>query len=360
MSHLLSPLDIGSLHLPNRVVMAPLTRNRAGEGNVPTELNVTYYAQRASAGLIITEATQISPQGVGYPNTPGIHSPQQVAGWRKVTAAVHERGGRIALQLWHVGRISHPSLQPDGALPVAPSAIRPAGNAFTHQGLQPFETPRALELAEIGSIVAQYGAAARNAKEAEFDAVEIHGANGYLIDQFLQDGTNTRSDRYGGSIENRCRFALEVVEAVVAEWGPKRVGIRLSPNGTFNDMHDRDPKALFGYLLRRLNEYPLAYVHVVEAFGVPSDEKREILPLEFLRECYRGVLMTNGGYTQSRAEQRIAAGLADLVSFGELFIANPDLVERFAANAPLNEPDRSTYYGGGQKGYTDYPTMPKG
>jgi len=348
---LLTPVKIGSLQLPNRVVMAPMTRNRAGEGNVPTPLNVEYYVQRASAGLIVTEATQVSPQGVGYPRTPGIHSNEQVAGWRRVTTAVHEAGGRIFLQLWHVGRISHPSLQPGGALPVAPSAIAAQGNAVTFTGLQPFPTPRALATDEIAGVVRQYAEGARQALAAGFDGVELHGANGYLIDQFLRDGTNRRTDRYGGSIENRTRFLEEVIDAVVAVWGAERVGLRISPRGDFNDMSDSDPAALFGHVAAVAGRKHLAYLHVVEPVGTAEP----LAPR--LRAAFNGPVMLNGGFDRAAAEAALAAGGGDLVSFGVPFLANPDLPVRFRLGVPLNEPDRATFYGGDAKGYTDYPAL---
>lgn len=337
--------------------MAPLTRNRAGAGNVPGPMNVTYYAQRASAGLIIAEATQVSPQGVGYPATPGIHSPEQVAGWQHVTKAVQDRGGRIFLQLWHVGRISHPSLQPRGDLPVAPSAIAAAGEAQTYEGPRPFVTPRALETHEIPGIIEQYRKGAENALAAGFDGVEIHGANGYLLDQFLRDGTNQRTDEYGGSVENRARLHLEVTEAVVSVWGADRVGMRLSPSSTFNDMSDSNSEATFGYLVEQLNQFGLAYLHIIE--GNESDLRYggTIVPTNYFRQIFQGSLMVNGGYGQEKAEAVIASSSADLVSFGTLFIANPDLPERFRLNAPLNQPDPATFYGGDEKGYIDYPTL---
>lgn len=353
---LFAPLRLGACELSNRIVMAPLTRNRAGEGGVPQALNVRYYAQRASAGLIITEASPISPQGVGYPNTPGIYSQAQVAGWRQVCDAVHERGGHIFLQLWHVGRISHPSLQPGGALPVAPSAVRPDGDAVTYDGLQPYVTPRALDASEIPDIVADYRKAAVNAMEAGCDGVEIHAANGYLIDQFLRDGSNRREDEYGGSIENRCRFLLAVTRAVTDAVGAERTGIRLSPVNPFNSMSDSDPQALFNAVVEAINPFGLAYLHVVEG-GIHSDSPVPPFDLPALRRRFKGPYMANGGYTRERAIQALGSGAADLVSFGELFIANPDLPERFKANAPLNKPDPATFYGGGEKGYTDYPAM---
>ena len=352
---LFSPINIGSIALKNRIVMAPLTRNRAGEGNVPCELNVKYYAQRATAGLIVTEATPISGMAHGYPATPGIHSEAQIAGWKKVVDAVHAKGGKIVLQLWHVGRISHPSLLPGNALPVAPSAIKPAGKAFTYQGLQDFVTPRALELAEIPGIIEEYAQATRNALAAGFDGVEIHGANGYLLDQFLRDGTNKRTDQYGGSIENRARLLLEVTEKVVAIAGADKVGVRISPLNPFNDIADSNPQALFNHVAEALSPFGLAYLHVVE--GGMGGEK--LPPFDFiaLRERFDGPYMANLGYTKSRANAAIAAGNVDLVAFGVPFIANPDLVERFAKGAPLNEADSSSFYGGTEKGYTDYPTL---
>ncbi len=348
---LFTPVAVGAHDLKNRIVMAPMTRNRAGEGNVPHALNAEYYAQRAGAGLIVTEGTQISPQGLGYPATPGIHSEAQIAGWKAVTEAVHARDGKIFLQLWHVGRISHPSLQPDGALPVAPSAIRPEGEGMTYEGPKPFVAPRALETAEIPGIVDDYRRGAANALAAGFDGVEIHGANGYLIDQFLRDGTNTRSDAYGGSVENRARFMLEVTEAVADVWGADRVGLRLSPAGSFNSMSDSDPDATFGHAAQALNRFGLAYLHVVQDLsGAPVDWAA-------LRAAFDGPYMINGGFDRDRANEALARGAADLVSFGSRYLANPDLAERFARGAPLNAPDQATFYGGDHRGYTDYPTL---
>jgi N-ethylmaleimide reductase len=353
--NLLSPYKLGNLELPNRLVMAPLTRNRAGKGNVPGPLNATYYAQRASAGLIIAEATQVSPQGQGYPSTPGIHSAEQVEGWKLVTDAVHQQGGRIFLQLWHVGRISHPDLQPEGALPVAPSAIAPKGEASTYEGPKPFVTPRALETSEIPEIIEQYRQGAENALQAGFDGVEVHGANGYLLDQFLRDGTNHRTDEYGGSLENRARLLLEVTEAVVGVWGAQRVGVRLSPSGTFNDMHDSNPLATFGYAAQALNRFGLAYLHIIEVNEADLRHGGTEVPTRSLRGHFTGTLMVNGGYNRDRANAVLAKGEADLVSFGTLFLANPDLPQRLTLNAPLNQPDPTTFYGGGEKGYIDYP-----
>lgn len=355
--NLFSPYQLGELQLPNRIVMAPLTRQRAGEGNVPHQLNATYYAQRASAGLIIAEATQVTPQGQGYSYTPGIHSPEQVAGWKLVTDAVHQQGGRIFLQLWHVGRISHPDFQPDGALPVAPSAITPKGEVLTYEGKKPYVTPRALETSEIPDIVEQYRQGAANALEAGFDGVEIHAANGYLLDQFLRDSTNHRTDKYGGSVENRARLLLEVTEAVTSVWDSQRVGVRLSPSGTFNDISDSHPWETFGYVAQALNRFNLAYLHIFEATEADIRYGGTNLPTSHLRERFTNTLIVNGGYTREKADAVLANQAADLVAFGTLFISNPDLPQRLALNAPLNQPDPSTFYGGGEKGYTDYPFL---
>ncbi len=355
--NLFTPVQLGRYELPNRIVMAPLTRNRAGDGNVPQPLNALYYQQRASAGLIISEASQVCPQGQGYPATPGIHSTEQVEGWKTVTQAVHERGGRIFLQLWHVGRISHPSFQPEGALPVAPSAIQPKGDAMTYEGMQPFVTPRALELDEIPGIIDQYRQGAKNALEAGFDGVEVHGANGYLLDQFLRDGTNHRTDAYGGSLENRARLLLEVTQAVVEVWGSDRVGVRLSPSSTFNDMADSDPQTTFSYAIQALNAFNLAYLHLIEPSEADLRYGGTPIPTREFRPLYNGTLMVNWDYDQAMGHQAIASGDADLVSYGKLFIANPDLPRRFKENAPLNEPNPGTFYGGGAEGYTDYPSL---
>jgi N-ethylmaleimide reductase len=353
---LFTPFQLGPLSLPNRIVMAPMTRNRAGEGNVPTALNVEYYRQRASAGLIVTEATQVSPQGVGYPGTPGIHTDAQVAGWRQVTDAVHRAGGRIFLQLWHVGRISHPSLQPDGVLPVAPSAIAAEGEAFTASGPQAFVVPRALETAEIPGVVAQFEEGARHALAAGFDGVEIHGANGYLLDQFAKDGTNKRTDSYGGSIENRAKLMLEVSKAVAGVAGAERTGIRISPVTPANDVSDSNPQPLFDYIVEGLSALKLTYIHVIEgATGGPRDNA----PFDYasLRKRFGGAYVANNGYDFDLATKVLEAGAADLIAFGKPFISNPDLVERLKKGAPLNEWDKATFYGGGAKGYTDYPTL---
>jgi N-ethylmaleimide reductase len=353
---LFTPTTLGRIDLANRIVMAPLTRNRASvPGCVPNALNATYYAQRASAGLIVAEATPISPMGHGYPATPGIHSDAQVAGWKQVTDAVHSKGGRIVLQLWQVGRISHPSLLPDNALPVAPSAIKPQGQAFTYTGLQDYVTPRALETSEIPALIEDYRHAAENALKAGFDGVEVHAANGYLIDQFLRDSTNQRTDQYGGSIANRTRLLLEVVATVSKVWGADRVGVRISPINQFNDIRDSHPQALFNHVAESLNPFGLAYLHVVE-IGMSGDVS-QVFDFAELRRAYKGNYMANGGYDKARGNVVVASGHADAVAYGVPFIANPDLVERFRQDAPLNPPDQSTFYGGGEVGYTDYPTL---
>jgi N-ethylmaleimide reductase len=352
---LLTPYDLGPVRLRNRMVMAPMTRSRAGAGGVPTALAATYYAQRASAGLIVTEATQISPQGIGYPDTPGIHTEEQVEGWRRVTDAVHARGGRIFLQLWHVGRVSHSSMQPGGARPVAPSAIGLEGQVHTEEGPRPYETPRALEAREIPGLVRQFADGARRAREARFDGVELHGANGYLIDQFLRDGANRRRDGYGGSATRRARFLLEVTEAVTAVWGPERVGVRLSPTSAHAGMTDSDPETTFAVAAQALSRFGLGYLHVV-APGATDPATLEHRILRTVRECFGAPLILNGGLDRERGEAALARWLADLVSFAVLFLANPDLPERFAEDAPLNAPDRRTFYGGDERGYTDYPT----
>jgi N-ethylmaleimide reductase len=355
-SKLLEPFKLGSLTLPNRAVMAPLTRNRALEGLVPNPLAVEYYGQRASAGLLITEATQISQQGQGYQDTPGIYSKAQIAGWRKVTDRVHARGGRIFLQLWHVGRISHTSLQLNGGAPVAPSAIRANGKTFVNGTFADVSEPRALELSEIPGIIDNFRQGAANAIAAGFDGVEVHGANGYLLDQFAKDGANKRTDAYGGSIENRAKLMLEVTKAVVAEVGSERAGIRISPVTPANDISDSNPQPLFDYIVDHLNALKLVYIHVVEgATGGP----RDIAPFDYqsLRNRFKGAYIANNGYDFELANKVLSANEADLIAFGKLFIANPDLVERFKRSAPLNAPDKATFYGGGAKGYTDYPAL---
>ncbi|WGJ13090.1 alkene reductase [Methylocapsa sp. D3K7] len=356
-SILFSPFQLGDLVLNNRLVMAPLTRNRATKGtDAPNDLNARYYRQRASAGLIISEATQISQQGQGYIWTPGIYTEAQVAGWTKVTDAVHSAGGRIFIQLWHVGRVSHVSLQPGGAKPVAPSAIAANTKTYIESGFAETSEPRALSLEEIPGIIADYVKAAENAKRAGFDGVEIHGANGYLIDQFLKDGTNQRTDRYGQSIENRARFALEVTDAILTVWDKSRVGIRLSPVSPANNAIDNKPAATFGYLATQLSARKLAYIHVIEgATGGPRDN----VPFDFLglRKAFAGAYIANNDYTRDLAIDTLQKGQADLIAFGKLFIANPDLVERLRKNAPLNTPKQESFYGGGAEGYTDYPAL---
>jgi N-ethylmaleimide reductase len=348
---LFTPLRLARRTLPNRVVMAPMTRSRAGAGNVPTAMTALYYAQRASAGLIVTEGSQVSPRGVGYPDTPGIHTEAQVEGWRRVTDAVHAEGGRVFLQLWHVGRVSHPSMQADGGLPVAPSAVAARAELYTPAGPVPLPTPRALETDEIAGVVEEFAAGAASALRAGFDGVELHGANGYLIDQFLRDGSNRRTDRYGGPVENRARFLLQVTAAAADVWGGDRVGVRFSPTSPYNDMADSDPAGTFGHAAAALNRFGLAYLHVVEPVG--TAEHARVAPA--LRRAFRGPLMLNGGYDGEAADAAIGAGAADLVSFGAPFLANPDLPERLAEGADLNAPDVATFYGGGERGYTDYP-----
>ncbi len=355
-SKLFEPFKLGPITLPNRLVMAPLTRNRAVEGLVPSPLAVEYYGQRASAGLLITEASQVSQQGQGYQDTPGIYSKEQVAGWRKVTDRVHARGGRIFIQLWHVGRVSHTSLQPNGGAPVAPSAIRAKGKTFVGGTFTDISEPRALELSEIPGIIESFKRGAANAMAAGFDGVEIHGANGYLLDQFAKDGANKRTDAYGGSIENRARLMLEVAKVVTAEAGAERTGIRISPVTPANDISDSNPQPLFDYIVDHLNALKLVFIHVIEgATGGP----RDIAPFDYgsLRKRFKGAYVANNGYDFELANKVLAANEADLIAFGKLFIANPDLVERFKRGAPLNEPDKATFYGGGAKGYTDYPTL---
>ncbi len=359
-NNLFSRVNLGSYTLSNRMVMAPMTRLRAN-GSIPTKLMGTYYAQRASAGLIVTECTMVSPLSNGYMNCPGIYSPEQIEGWRLVTQAVHERGGKIFLQLWHSGRVAHPSLL-NGELPVAPSAIAPQGQLHTPIGKVNIEVPRALETEEIPPIVQQFRQGAKNAMTAGFDGIELHGAFGYLIDQFLQDGSNQRTDRYGGSIENRARFLLEVVEAVTEVWGGNRVGIKLSPSNTFYGMYDSDPKATFSYVINALNNFNLAYIHLMEPNQIDLANRDVINPvLPVFRSVYKGKIITNGGYTKETGNQVLADEAAELVSYGKLFLANPDLPRRFELGAELNEPTPKTFYGRGDKdaenGYIDYPFL---
>lgn len=346
---LFDPIQIGAWDLPNRIIMAPLTRARAGKERVPNALMAEYYVQRSSAGMILSEATCVDPLGVGYADTPGIWSEGQVAGWKLVTQAVHGAGGRILLQLWHVGRVSHPMFL-NGALPVAPSAVTPAGHVSLVRPLTPFVTPRALELKEIPGIVAAYRKGAENAQRAGFDGVEIHGANGYLLDQFLQDKTNQRTDEYGGPIENRARLMLEVTDAVVSVWGADRVGMHLAPRGDAHDMGDSNPLATFGYVAKELGRRGIAFICARESLG----EKR-IGPQ--LKAAFGGIYIANEKFTQATGNQVLEAGEADAVAYGVPFIANPDLPARFKRNAPLNQPNQSTFYAPGSKGYTDYPFL---
>jgi N-ethylmaleimide reductase len=357
-SDLFQPVRLGPYQLTNRIVMAPLTRSRAGEDGVPRPLMVEYYAQRASAGLIITEGANISSQGRGYALTPGIYNDAQVEAWRQVTEAVHARGGRIFPQLWHVGRVSHPSLQPGGALPVAPSAIRPQATSYTSAGFTPCVTPRALAISEIAEIIEQYRRAAQNALAAGFDGVEIHAANGYLIEQFLRDSTNKRTDAYGGSRENRGRFLLEAVEAVAGVCGGERVGIRLSPLSSVNGADlDNDPGETYASVVEHLNAFGLAYIHIIEGVTQGAREVLGGFDLQILRRLFKGLYMANNGYDLRLALEARRRNLADLISFGRLYIANPDLVERLRIGARLNVPDRATFFGGGAAGYTDYPAL---
>jgi len=347
---LFNPIKLGKHTLNNRIIMAPLTRCRSDENNSPTEMNRIYYQQRASAGLIISEGTQISPQGAGYPNTPGIYNDQQIKAWKKITDTVHAEGGCIFLQLWHVGRVSYPGIQPNDEPPVAPSAIKAEGD---------YVQPRALEINDIDDTVLDYKDAAENALAAGFDGVEVHAANGYLIDQFLRDATNKRTDQYGGDYNNRSRFLFDVLDAVIGVWGSDRVGIRLSPTNTFNGMSDSNPEALFSYVVERLNPLNLAYLHVLEGSIHTADEAEESSSFDSrsLRDVYKGTYMANNGYTRDSAELAIATGRADLVSFGDLFISNPDLPKRFLQNAALNPTDLDSRYGGDEKGYIDYPML---
>lgn len=348
---LFSPFQLGALRLPNRIVMAPMTRCRA-IGTIPNDLMADYYRQRATAGLIISEATQISPMSIGYVNTPGIHSVEQVSGWQKITRAVHEANGRIFLQLWHVGRASHSAFL-GGKLPVAPSALAIQGDViYLPDGSKaPYETPRALEVSDIPGIVDEYRIGAQNALVAGFDGVEIHSANGYLIDQFLRDGSNHRTDEYGGSLANRVRFLREVTDAVIGVWGAERVGVRLSPTNGFQDMRDSDPFDTFGYVAEQLSSYGLAYLHTVE--GQP--ESRQMTSI--LRQKFRGPLMVCGGFDKASANDVLHTGTADLVAFGKLFLANPDLPQRFQLEAPLNTPNSGLFYAPGRAGLTDYPVL---
>jgi len=351
MPDLFTPLKLGDLDIPNRIIMAPLTRCRADKGRVPNALMKEYYVQRASAGLIISEATIVDPKGAGYPDTPGIWSDEQVEGWQQITSALHQADGRIFLQLWHVGRVSHP-IYLDGDLPVAPSAIAPEGHVSLLRPKQDYPTPRALELSEIPAIIESFRRGAENAKAAGFDGVEIHGANGYLLDQFLQDRTNKRTDAYGGSIENRARLLLEVTDAVLSVWGPGRVGVHLAPRGDSHSMGDSNPKATFGYVARELGRRKLAFIFTREhaAAGWISP---------YLKAEFGGCWIANEAFTPESGAQIVRDGVADAVSFGRLYIANPDLPARIAKVSKLNEPDPTTFFAPGPKGYTDYPALPE-
>lgn len=359
MNRLFTPMTLGTHELAHRIVMAPLTRMRSEPGDVPGDLMVEYYTQRASeGGLIISEATPVSIRGNGYAGAPGIYADSQIAGWRRVTDAVHAKGGRIFMQLWHVGRQSHTDLQPGGEPPVAPSAIAAEGHAYTKQGDVPFSMPRALALHEIPAIVEEFRLGAERALRAGFDGVEIHGANGYLPDQFLEDGTNKRADAYGGPVENRARFLLDVTGAAISVWGAGRVGVRLSPSGRYGSMSDSDPAATFGYAAEQLDRLGIGYLHVVEPRIRGTEliaEGEPPVAAQHLRAKFKGVLIAAGGFTKRTAEEILNAGHADLVSFGRLFISNPDLPERFRRGLPLTPYDRATFYGGDASGYTDYP-----
>ncbi|MFB9324702.1 alkene reductase [Paenibacillus aurantiacus] len=349
---LFEPVQLGDLTLANRMVMAPMTRNRADANGVVTPMMVTYYQQRASSGLIIAESAPVSPEAVGYPFTPGIYTDAQAISWRGVTDAVHEAGGRIFLQLQHCGRISHPSFQPDNATPVAPSALRPEGQLYTYTGKHDYVTPRALETSEIPGIVAQFKHAAELARHAGFDGVEVHGANGYVIDQFLRDGSNRRTDEYGGSVQNRMRLLNEVLDAVCTVWPAQRVGVRLTPENRFNSMSDSNPQMHFSYFVEQLSPRGLAYVHVLEGDMMTKNSE---LDYRALRSKFSGLYIANNGYDLAHAQTAIRSGDADLVAFGTPFLANPDLVRRYRENLPLNEADQATFYQGGEAGYIDYP-----
>lgn len=351
---LFSPIRVGDLVLANRMVMAPMTRNRADAHGVPTSLMATYYGQRGNAGLVISESAPVSAQAIGYPFTPGLFSSSQTEGWRLVTSAIHARGGLVFAQLQHCGRISHPSLQIEGALPVAPSAIAPKGTAVTPDGMQAFVAPRELSVHEIPGLVEQFREASRFAREAGFDGVEIHAANGYLIDQFLRDGSNQRTDAYGGTPARRVAFLMEVLDAVGEVWPTSRTGVRFSPENRFNDMHDSAPAAHFGFYASELSRRGLAYLHVLEGDMGSGGERMDY---RSLRQRFGGTYIANNGYNKERARAVIRNGDADLVAFGTPFLANPDLVARFKDDQPLNPPDSQTFYGGGERGYTDYPTL---
>ena len=361
MADLYTPLKIGNIELRNRIIMAPLTRSRSGKERIPNDLNVEYYTQRASAGLIISEGTQISEMGIGYMDTPGIHTIEQIAGWKKVTDSVHQSGGKIFCQLWHVGRVSHPSFL-NGELPIAPSAITAGGQIRTYEGLKDKPIPREITKDEIYEIIEQYKQAASNAIKAGFDGIELHGANGYLIDQFICDGSNQRTDEFGGTIVNRARFLELVLKSVIEAIGNEKVGLRLSPSGLINGMYDSTVVRTFSYVINMLNEYSLAYLHILEPFiPIPDGEHKEYLrkPSAYYRYIYKGTIIANSGYTFETGNEAILNNQADAISYGKLFISNPDLVNRFKNKLPLNDYNPKTFYTPGAEGYTDYPTYNK-
>jgi len=357
---LLSPATLSDMKLENRMILAPLTRCRAGNGFIPQLMNTIYYAQRASAGLIISEATQVARKGLGYANTPGIYNQQQIEGWKQITKTVHDKGGKIFLQLWHAGRVAHPALLEEGDIPIAPSAIAADYLADLPEGQFPHVTPRELKLEEIPGIIEQFRQGAKNALEAGFDGVEIHAGNGYLPDQFLQDNSNHRTDEYGGSIENRARFLLEITQAAIDVWGKERVGVRLSPSSTFNDMHDSNLVSTFSYVAEQLNRLEIAYLHVVEPRikgNVTIEDDDTGLGAAFFRPIFKGIIISAGGYTRDSGEQFIRDNHADFIAYGRLFVSNPDLPKRFALDTKLNKYDRSTFYTDGIEGYIDYPKL---
>jgi len=357
MSKLLERIKIGELDLKNRVIMAPMTRNRSNENGVPTELNATYYGQRASAGLIIAEATAISKQGIGYINAPSIYNSEQIKGWKKVTDKVHKEGGLIFLQIFHVGRISHSDFL-DGKLPVAPSNIKPTGQVFTSNGMKDYEEPKELKINEIQNIINDFKVASQNAKDAGFDGVEVHGANGYLINQFIDDNSNKRTDAYGGNMENRSKILFEVIDAVLEVWDNEKVGVRLSPSGLFNSVGDSNSKKTYAYIIEKLNEYELGYLHLLNPM-IPINEHPEMVSnvSEFYGKLYKGNRIINCGYTKVTGEDAINNGITEMVAYGNLFLANPDLPKRFELNSELNSANSDTFYGGGKEGYMDYPFL---
>lgn len=359
MTKLFKPFNLGGIELQNRIVMAPLTRRRAeNEYLAPNEMIALHYAQRSTAGLIVSEGSQISPQGYGYTGSPGCYSKEQIAGWKEVTRAVHEKGGKIFLQIWHVGPYSHPLLQPNGELPVSASDIKPEGEVLTQEGHKDYLAPRPMTETEIYQTIDDFGQATLNAKQAGFDGVEIHGAHGYLVDQFIKDGTNKRTDDFGGSIERRSNFLFLVLKKVIESWSPDRVGIRLSPGIVRPDAVESTPEKTYGYIVEKLNDYNLAYLHLSEM--IPSKVRSrypEKLILPFYRKIYKGNLISCGGYTKKTAIQTVDKGYADLIAFGKAFISNPDFVERIEMGAPLNLANKDTFYHGGEKGYTDYPSL---